>query len=328
MNVIMIIGHVHNKRMPLDRIEKLLTDDPELLKVLTPQQESKLLREAVKMKYIKIVDLIIEYSVDINPLELAIAGGDFETVIQLLDDGVKLDDHPKWEIFYLEMYLFELRKWKNRKEIILILVNSLDVKNIPNKLGKNLLHRLSVSQMVYENDDNVIEVTESLLKAEVSVTERDEGGRTPLHEFAFRKNVKLVKLLIDQGADVNNKDNNLRTPLHSAAFGGNVKNLKMLLSSGADIDARDNNGYTVLHDACRNRSAEEAIRFLINKNSDMINALNQANQTPLNLLLSSQWKFNYDACVNLMLRELRRSYDFGKRCHFDTVESKDQRLLR
>jgi len=81
------------------------------------------------------------------------------------------------------------------------------------------------------------------------------NGNTLLH-FAtpseHRDRLKIMRLLLNQGANVNARNNDGRTPLHSSAFsfrirtGGTVEGWRPLLEHGADINAEDNEGKTPL----------------------------------------------------------------------------------
>ena len=72
---------------------------------------------------------------------------------------------------------------------------------------------------------------------------------------------KLVRVLIQKGANVNVKTSDGNTPLHYAAGGiGSeyIESIKILLSNGADVNARDNAGQTPLK-----RATDPTIRRLL-----------------------------------------------------------------
>jgi len=69
----------------------------------------------------------------------------------------------------------------------------------------------------------------------------------PLHDAAYRGNVKKVKRLIQRGAPVNEGDHKLRTPLHLALLKKNKEATSFLLSRGARVNVRDRTGETPLH---------------------------------------------------------------------------------
>jgi ankyrin repeat protein len=67
-------------------------------------------------------------------------------------------------------------------------------------------------------------------------------GNRPLIEAAGHGYLKLVKALLDEGADVNAADITGWTPLHAAAYHGNPQIVQLLLDRGAISKA--SNWYT------------------------------------------------------------------------------------
>jgi ankyrin repeat protein len=128
------------------------------------------------------------------------------------------------------------------------------------------------------------ETIECLLNYNPDVTITNYGGDTSLHLAVIRNNIKLIKALIEKGANINVKDDTGNTPLlsalwssvsptlsdhekevkceiiecllnynpdvtitrygdgtslHIAVIGNNIKLIKALIEKGADINARD-----------------------------------------------------------------------------------------
>eukprot|EP00210_Caulerpa_lentillifera_P003601 g3436.t1 len=84
---------------------------------------------------------------------------------------------------------------------------------------------------------------------------KDENGRTILHQVAVQENGRLLKLLIERGADVNSIDKEGQTPLHYATKSHCQMTVETLLQCGCDVTAKDINSCTALHFAAQKNSA-------------------------------------------------------------------------
>ncbi|MDG7055244.1 MAG: ankyrin repeat domain-containing protein [Wolbachia endosymbiont of Menacanthus eurysternus] len=63
------------------------------------------------------------------------------------------------------------------------------------------------------------------------------GGSKPIHYAVHANNQRMIRLLLDKGANVNDANNFGWTPLHCAADDGNLEVVKLLVNEGADIHA-------------------------------------------------------------------------------------------
>lgn len=77
-------------------------------------------------------------------------------------------------------------------------------------------------------------------------------GITPLHSAISTKNIELVKLLLEHGADVNQAGYDNIAPLYYAASINQLDIVKLLLSRGAHIDRAVTDGATALGIAALN----------------------------------------------------------------------------
>ncbi|XP_076049162.1 uncharacterized protein LOC143029879 [Oratosquilla oratoria] len=87
---------------------------------------------------------------------------------------------------------------------------------------------------------------ESGAKADV---DEHEPWTVPLTRAVQCKDIRLVKLLVEHGADVNKADCRDGLPLNVAATVGSSTIIEYLLKQGADPRKRDNEGFTALYSA-------------------------------------------------------------------------------
>ena len=112
-------------------------------------------------------------------------------------------------------------------------------------------------------------------------------GFQPLGLACFFGNVDVAEYLVKAGASINSKSHNglKAAPLQSAAAGGHRKIVKMLLDHGADPNIREQWGHTALHAAAENGD-EEMIRVLLYGGADLTLKNNQG-KTALDLAMEA-----------------------------------------
>lgn len=76
--------------------------------------------------------------------------------------------------------------------------------------------------------------------------ERDQGGRTPLHDAAVDGEPDDARRLLAAGSDVEAEDLDGTRPLHVAAMHQHPEVLELLLEAGAEVDPRDARANTPL----------------------------------------------------------------------------------
>ncbi|MGE5643289.1 MAG: ankyrin repeat domain-containing protein [Byssovorax cruenta] len=92
------------------------------------------------------------------------------------------------------------------------------------------------------------DTAEYLIKAGalISSPARNELKATPIHSAAAGGHEKIVRLLLDHGADANVREQGGFTPLHAAAQNGDVEILRALLMGGADLTIKSTSGKTAM----------------------------------------------------------------------------------
>lgn len=120
---------------------------------------------------------------------------------------------------------------------------------------------------------------------------RDEDRVTPLHLASYFLELKLVRMLLDHGANVNAEDRRGRTPFHRVLEDGDdsdedrVGVSHLLIEHGADVNKPDNNREAPLHLASRLLSFEVAW-VLLEHGADVL-AEGKEGKTPLKLARES-----------------------------------------
>lgn len=132
---------------------------------------------------------------------------------------------------------------------------------------------LLIDKFIFDNTDPILShaikhysksILHALIEKGVSINARDKYGKTPLHYAAsYCKDIDVIKLLLERGADVNAKSyiRNL-TPLHSSYL-KSPRVLKLLLQHGADINSLDSYSLTPLTSVVLKYLCIECARIIV-----------------------------------------------------------------
>lgn len=110
-----------------------------------------------------------------------------------------------------------------------------------------------------------LEIVTAILAAKPSVMDQNcDSGFTPLGLGCYFAHEKIVKFLLEKGADVNISSKNGYNifPIHSAALANHLSITQMLLAAGAYPNVCQKTGLTALHTAAQLGNIELIISLL------------------------------------------------------------------
>jgi ankyrin repeat protein len=168
----------------------------------------------------------------------------------------------------------------------LLLSHGADV-NVSHQEGDDhVLHIVTSGYLRRESED--IETIKVLLRYGADVDVSNNEGQTALHTECANGGVKIVALLLLNGANPNAEDLDRFTPLHMATYflyaafcnrKGSFEIIQTLLRYGADVNARTITGDTALHNSVRWNSLRTC-KLLLEHGAD-VNARDGMGTTPL-----------------------------------------------
>ena len=108
------------------------------------------------------------------------------------------------------------------------------------------LHKMS-TPLHWASSRGHVKVVRCLLEHGANVMAQCEDGSMPLHWASQKGRVTLIRVLLQHKADANSQDKNKSTPLHYASRVGYANSTRVLIEHGVDTTAQDKNGWTPLH---------------------------------------------------------------------------------
>ena len=130
---------------------------------------------------------------------------------------------------------------------------------------------------------------------------KDEKNNTPLHLAALNGHIKVVKNLIENGADINAKNINDDTPLHISARNGHSVITDMLIERGANVNVTNKKGLTPLHKAVEG-GYSEIVKLLLDSSGENIECFKEEND--INKLL----KIDNDKLKDIKIKKESTSF--------------------
>ena len=177
--------------------------------------------------------------------------------------------------------------------------------------GLTFLHQ-SISLNLYDLPKEMLIIAKNNLSQEEFISFINSGtnkGQTPLHYASFVGNIKLIKLLIQNGADISIKTNNNFNVLHLAVMGNKITSFYYFIKKyKIDINSKDSKDNTILHLATFFNS-KKLFNFLLTVKKIKINSRNKDGFTPLHFAVINR---NISMIKKLLMKGAKCNIKNGK----------------
>jgi ankyrin repeat protein len=140
-------------------------------------------------------------------------------------------------------------------------------------------------------------ILETLLKAGAQVDSMDKTGRTSLMTAVMNRDVKCVKLLLENKADPNLEDKYKTDMLLIAVKNNDVDCVKLLLEYKANIDVHDRSGMNCFHVACQEKNFE-ILTVLLSFEHTSLNSVDNQGRSALHNAVANNDLKSVDALLN------------------------------
>ncbi|XP_044178516.1 transient receptor potential cation channel subfamily A member 1 homolog [Acropora millepora] len=281
------------------KLQKFGGNNERLLEAINKGDEDGVtpLHYAVRHGHMDVVKLLSKFGADINktekdgvsPLHDAVTictdtvqqsgsryyvDGEVNTVVAPVTTTLSTD---KIEGEINPSYGMQLSMEESTESFIMFLVQQGGDVNVVDNSGSSPLHYAATK-------GNLTAVRELLQCDGIKIDHMDEYGSTPLHCAVTCSDGKVVKALLDAGADLRAKDDEDRTPIHLACIEGNIDAVLVLLEhvkNSENLRHMDEYGSTPLHCAVTYSDAK-VVKALLDAGADL-RAKDHVKRTPIHL---------------------------------------------
>ena len=134
---------------------------------------------------------------------------------------------------------------------------------------------------------DALNMTSKLLASgKCNINAQDGAGFSPVHVALHCRAMKMLKLLVEEGADIEVRTNIGRSALLFAAAERLPESVEVLLNAGALLESRCTEGKTALHYAVCNRD-EKSVKVLLGRGADS-SAKDHHQKSPLMIVSASE----------------------------------------
>ncbi len=256
-------------------VQALITKHTELAKLRVHGQMAPL-HHAALYNQLELAKHCLRHGADPNaeseygtPLHNAAAKAEIEIVKLLLDNGADTSTRSLWNT-----PLHRAVENKGADIVDLLLKAGAD----PDAIGQN--RRTSLHKAAQYGN---LKAAKRFLELKANVNAKDRFGWTPLHVAQYKP--KMIKFLIEHGADVHAMTADGKTPLHLEV---SREGAGYLVEQGAKVNVRAADGSTPLH-AATQFNHPDVIELLLDKGADP-NARMTNGKTPLHREAESSYQ--------------------------------------
>ena len=182
-----------------------------------------------------------------------------------------------------EDFVLKLNKGDIKGCLFYIRNKEYSVYQMTDNLGFTILHKITTLNLFEECLELLDILINKLTKYEFGsfINQKNKSGFTALHYACYNGNIKMIKLLVGNGADINITNNNGLNILHLAAQGNQSTVIYYFIHKyKMNINSSDKLGNTCLHWACFYNN-DKVLNFLLLCEKININAKNKNGFTPL-----------------------------------------------
>ncbi len=157
------------------------------------------------------------------------------------------DNKTDYNVFETQKFTNEVSK-RNINAVKNFKLNDIEVNIVDSTTGWTPL-----IIAIRNRDYNMVDQLLQIRKIDINAKDKHKYKFTPLLHACQLKDLEMMKILVEAGADVNmgsDGENQGNTPLMVCAWGGFIDGVKYLMEQDICFNQQDSNGFTALHKAC------------------------------------------------------------------------------
>jgi ankyrin repeat protein len=246
----------------LQRVQEILAEYPSLLDQPDDRQFTPLNRAVAGGNY-DVFMYLLEQGADINTVDVdgsnllinAASGGNLELIKFLVEEkgfDVNFIDNNEMTAFYTACRSGSVPVIKYFVE------KGVDIKPRSARNGTPIV------DAIYSDS---LEAFEYLLDLGCEYDVANQWGVAPVHYAAYRGQTEMLKMLMDKGVDIFQETMNRETPFIWAVVARRFDTADFLLENGEDVNRLISGGVTPIHSAYKLRP--ESLDYLIEKGADL-----------------------------------------------------------